>query len=232
MINHHTSMIQLMSACVANNIKVDYFLGTHDSLIPRMRNKIVKEFLEKDYDYLFFIDSDVSFSPDDFFHMIYLAETSDMELLAGAYPKKNIFWQNIDYAIKNNLIENFEDYKKYGCLFNVTLKKEEKFNFEKPVEVNEISTGFMLISKNVFIDFINNYPDQIGLDYDNNILYSFFETKLDYETKQYLSEDYLFCKMLKKIGYKIWLIPYIKLDHLGTMLFSGEFKNYIKLLEK
>jgi hypothetical protein len=51
---------------------------------------------------------------------------------------------------------------------------------------------------------------------------------LDQETKIFLSEDYLFCNMIKKIGYKIWLLPYINLNHAGTAIFSGSFTDYIR----
>jgi hypothetical protein len=231
MINHQRSIIDLVSIATNVGMKVTYLLGTHDSLIPRMRNNLAKYCLEKEYDYLFFIDSDVSFQTDDFFHTIYLAETKNMEVIAGPYPKKTIFWENIDKAIKNNLIKNSEDYQKYTSLFSINFKNDEKFNAYEPFEVDQASTGFMLISKNILEEFLEKYPDQIGKDYDGSNFYAFFETKLDPKTKNFLSEDFLFCNMVKDMGHKIWLLPYVVLDHMGTNIFSGKFENYIENLK-
>ena len=55
MINYHNSMMDLFLYAKEHNISIKHFLGTHDSLIPRMRNKIIKVFIENDFDYLFFL---------------------------------------------------------------------------------------------------------------------------------------------------------------------------------
>lgn len=38
---------------------------------------------------------------------------------------------------------------------------------------------------------------------------------------RYLSEDYMFCQYLRKIGVKIWLCPWMKTQHVGTYAFTG-----------
>lgn len=40
-------------------------------------------------------------------------------------------------------------------------------------------------------------------------------------TKRYLSEDYLFCQNSRKAGMKVWLCPWIQLNHQGTYSFGG-----------
>ena len=231
MINYYRSMMDLLVYAKDYDINIKNFLGTHDSLIPRMRNKIIKVFIENDFDYLFFIDSDISFNSQDFFHMLYLSETTDMEIIVGAYPKKNIAWSQLDTAIKNNLINNAVDIQKYLSEFGVNFKDNTIFDKNKPFEIDQGSTGFMLISKNAIKNFFKNYPDQIGQNYDGSLDYVCFQSILDKEKNVFLSEDYYFCNMIKKIGYKIWLLPYINLDHLGTTTFSGSFINYIENLK-
>jgi hypothetical protein len=228
MINYHQSIMDLFFYAKEYNINIKHFLGTHDSLIPRMRNKIIKVFIENDFDYLFFIDSDISFNPQDIFHMLYLSETTEMKVIVGAYPKKDISWNQVDIAIKNNLIKNSNDIKKYSSEFGINFKNNTVFDKDKPFEIEQGSTGFMLISKNVIKDFFKNYPDQVGQDYDGNPDYVCFQSILDKETNVFLSEDYYFCNMIKKINHKVWLLPYVSLDHLGTTTFSGSFINYIE----
>lgn len=227
MINHHKSMISLISSASANGMQIDYMLGIHDSLIPRMRNNIATTCLKEDYDYLLFIDSDVSFDVEDVFNLIYTAITKDMKVVAGPYPKKNIFWELIDKAIKNNLIHKYEDYQKYASAFSINFEDISKFDPEKPFEVIDASSGFMLISKDIFSEFLTKYPEQLAKDDNGNDLGIFFESKLDHERKIFLSEDFFFCKMVRNMGHKIWLLPYIKLDHMGTTTFYGKFEDYM-----
>ena len=228
MINYHRSIMALQEFAILNKINIKYILGTHDALIPRMRNNIIKHFIENDYDYLMFIDSDISFVPQDVLHMIYLSETTDMKVMVGAYPKKEIAWNQIQKAMDNELIKNSEDMQKYSSGFGIRFKNNAFFDPNKPFEIEHGSTGFMLISKQVIIDFFIKYPEKIGKDYDGNTMYVCFETVIDQETKLFLSEDYFFCNMLNKIGHKTWLIPKINLKHLGTTTFSGNVIDFLK----
>lgn len=41
------------------------------------------------------------------------------------------------------------------------------------------------------------------------------------ESKRHLSEDYFFCQHLRKAGGHIWLCPWMRTEHVGTMTFSG-----------
>lgn len=40
-------------------------------------------------------------------------------------------------------------------------------------------------------------------------------------TKRYLSEDYWFCKNVWATGSKVWMCPFIELQHVGTYVFTG-----------
>jgi hypothetical protein len=40
-------------------------------------------------------------------------------------------------------------------------------------------------------------------------------------SKRYLSEDYMFCQWVRNIGLKVWLLPWIQLQHIGTYTFGG-----------
>ena len=40
-------------------------------------------------------------------------------------------------------------------------------------------------------------------------------------SKRYLSEDYYFCQQSRKAGLKVWLLPWIKLQHVGNYTFGG-----------
>lgn len=40
-------------------------------------------------------------------------------------------------------------------------------------------------------------------------------------SKRYLSEDYWFCQNVRKMGGKVWLCPWISLQHVGMYIFGG-----------
>jgi len=40
-------------------------------------------------------------------------------------------------------------------------------------------------------------------------------------SNRYLSEDYMFCQWARRIGLKVWLCPWIQLQHVGSYIFGG-----------
>ena len=48
------------------------------------------------------------------------------------------------------------------------------------------------------------------------------KSKMDSSTDRYLSEDYLFCQNVRKAGMKVWLCPWMHLQHAGTYVFGGK----------
>tara|TARA_R110000737_G_C14484789_1_gene469184 strand:- start:498 stop:989 length:492 start_codon:yes stop_codon:yes gene_type:complete len=44
---------------------------------------------------------------------------------------------------------------------------------------------------------------------------------LETYTKRYLSEDYMFCQWTRKAGLKVWMCPWMRLQHTGSYVFGG-----------
>lgn len=42
--------------------------------------------------------------------------------------------------------------------------------------------------------------------------------------KRYLSEDYYFCRAVRDIGLKVWLAPWVELQHMGSFSFGGSLR--------
>lgn len=188
----------------AQRIGLNFTIDTmvNESLIPRGRNSLVAKFLyfEPKSTHLMFIDADIGFEPEEIFKLI----LADKDIAGGLYPKKAL---PISYVV--NKVPNAE---KQGNL----------------VEVMNLGTGFMLIKREVIETMIEKMPelhymDNIGLDakYDP-FKYALFDTEIDPETKEYLSEDYLFCKRWRMLGGKIWADLSITLTHMGYHSFRGD----------
>lgn len=44
------------------------------------------------------------------------------------------------------------------------------------------------------------------------------------ESRRLLSEDYFFCQELRKAGGKVWLLPWMQLQHVGSFVFGGSLQ--------
>jgi hypothetical protein len=100
----------------------------------------------------------------------------------------------------------------------------------------EIGTGHMMIKRQVFdkmkeeYPFIRYKPDHIGQAHfdGSRYIHAYFDTVIDTTdscvgggSERYLSEDYMFCQMWRKMGGSIWLCPWMKTQHIGTYAFTG-----------
>ena len=49
------------------------------------------------------------------------------------------------------------------------------------------------------------------------------------ESNRYLSEDYFFCQFVRRIGYEIFLCPWMKVSHMGSYVFRGSMQSLATL---
>lgn len=230
--NYVTSIFELTYAAAQNG--VDLTLHMHsESLITRGRNEIVKWFLmHEEYTHLFWIDSDIAFSPQQAFRIL----NSGYDVAAGIYPIKNLNWPTEGPEAGLSLADYHDRHATYP--FNPLGHWEEKVlgveNSDGFIEVAEAPTGFMCIKRDVFSRMIEAYPElnymPEGADKqrDKDYYWLFFDCLVDPVSKRYLSEDYAFCKRWRDIGGKVFVDLYSDLGHLGQYMYRG---NLIKSLE-
>jgi hypothetical protein len=225
------SLLSLSNFCVSNGLDLRVACGTNDALIPRVRNSLVNNFLREDSNYLFFIDSDISFDYRDVLELVYIAETTGKKILAGAYPRKDMFWGQIVTAINKQMIQSLEDFNTYSGSHSVQLSDPEaEVKFDEPQKAEVVSSGFMLIHRDVFHRIMENFADRLyRTDEYESVRYSFFECGVTYDPSYYLdskfyaSEDFKFCVDARSIGFEIWLCPWVNLGHTGTYTFKGSY---------
>lgn len=200
------SMMKFMSA--AQKIGMNFTLDSlcNESLVPRARNSLVAKFMtfEPKSTHLMFVDADIAFEPEEVIKLV----LADKDLIGGLYPKKAL---PISYVV--NKVQN------------AVAEKEGSV-----VEVENLGTGFMMIKRSVIEKMIETWPDlhyrdTIGLDEKYSPMkYALFDTEIDPKTKEYLSEDYVFCKRWKELGGKVFADLSITLTHNGYYKFVGDAK--------
>jgi len=228
------SCLDLQNVMSKYGVETKFSFLFNESLITRARNYLVDEFLRSGFTHLLFIDSDIHYQPQDIVALMAL----DKDVIGGPYPKKSINWGNIAQAARNN--PNLDPKELEGLVgeyvFNV-VKGTQQFQVTEPLEVLEIGTGHMMVKRQVFEKMQESFPnikykpDHVGqANFDGSrYIHAYFDTVIDTKdsitgggTERYLSEDYMFCQMWRKIGGQIFLCPWMKTQHIGTYAFTGD----------
>ena len=219
------SMLALKDLLNRENMPFRLLTPCHESLITRARNSIANEFLRDEAaSHLLFIDADIEFDP----RMALRLLGADKDVVCGVYPVKGLSLERVmgqpagtptavaeaaslDYAVK----------VKPGC----------KVDGQGFLEVEYAATGFMLIRRDVFTRLADAYP---GLGYrfacTNEAAaenYAFFDTMIDAQTRDYLPEDYAFCKRWRDIGGKVHVSVLGRFAHHGAKGYAGDFAAFL-----
>jgi hypothetical protein len=238
------SMAELAVLCAKYSVKMQLYYLFNESLITRARNYATDEFLRSDCTHMMFIDADIGFNANDVLGLLALSDHEDpdneYDILAGPYPKKCISWEKIKMAVDKGVAdENPNELEKYvgDYVFN-PVQGQQSIAINKPVEVLEAGTGFMLIKRKTFERFAEGYGDILSYKPDHartehfdgsREIIAYFDTPIDKETRRYLSEDYMFCQWSRKLGMKVWLCPWIELKHIGMMIFGGSLADIARI---
>ena len=220
-----SALLQTPIAFSQAGIQLYYTYMMNESLITRARNSLAHDFLASKATHLMFVDADIGFNPKDIVSMV----QRDVDIICGLYPKKEIHWSRVAQAVKDGV--PFQDLRDHTGTFVVNLVNNERteVKINDLMEITNGGTGFMLIKRNVFealADKVPEYNNDMYLAVDTErkpkVIKEFFATSIDTEAdNRLLSEDYHFCKLARKHGFKIHAAPWVQLTHTGTYVFSG-----------
>ena len=226
------SIADLAALCARYQIPLQLYYLFNESLVTRARNYCVDEFLRSEATHLMFIDSDIGFNPQDVLALLALqTDESDYDVIGGPYPKKCISWEKIKLAVDKGVAdEDANVLEKYvgDYVFNPKGGQKE-IPLGQPVEVMEIGTGFMMIRRKTFNVYKEKYPhlsykpDHVRTEaFDGTReIHAYFDCIIDPVSKRYLSEDYMFCYNTERAGMKVWLCPWMQMNHVGSYIFGG-----------
>lgn len=230
------SIADLTATCLREGVDLKSYFLFNESLITRARNYCVDEFLRSGATHLMFIDSDIGFDPMNVMQLLALSgEDSPYDVIGGAYPKKSISWEKIRDAVNKGVADDDPNKLEHfvgDFVFNPAPDTPPQVKISEPARVLEIGTGFMMIQKRVFQKYLEFYPHIMyrpdharSREFDGSReIGMYFQAEVDPATKRYLSEDYLFCQNVRKMGGQVWLCPWINLHHCGSYVFSGSLQ--------
>ena len=196
-------LFNLGKKLVRNNIHHGLLTLTNSSLITQARSKIANFFINNtEHEYLFFLDSDIGFNPDDVLKLM----SHQVPIVSGAYPMKII--------PERYCVDVVQPEERHGDL----------------LKINGNGMGFVLIHRQVFLDIARHHPNlkYVPSDYHsdtphspeemNNSFHFFAEQQSD---NGFMSEDKSFFYRAQKVGYNIFLDTSIRLNHTGYHIYQG-----------
>lgn len=218
------SIMRLNNFFVSQGLPVGYSFTYNESLITRARNRICDEFLKQtDNTHLLWCDADIGFDCNDILRMIH----EDKDIIGAACVKKSINWDRIKKVSANghqpdNLMSVSGDF-----VVHWLPDQERELELAIPHQVLRLGTGLLLVKREILLRMKQEYPeryynpagDASALD---GPIHEFFQSRVEPETRQYLSEDYAFCDDARQLGFKVWLAPWIKTTHTGAFKFEGD----------
>jgi len=182
------SMVGLTSSLEQTGMPYEMHFGS-DSAVHRVRYFIANQFLKSGYDRLMFIDSDIQFTPEDFWKIYEM----DADIGVGVYALKT------DDPVKSG----------YAAHTGGRLITHTDFP-EKPFPVDYAGTGFMMIKRHVFEKIRLDLPE---IDTVHGKIPRWFDFPIIDGVE--LPEDYAFCHRARQHNIKTIMHPTVRLKHWG-----------------
>lgn len=173
--------------------QIMYDWGAGDAAIGRKRNFQMWRFLtQTDADFIFYIDSDIIFEPQDFDRIV----SHSLPVVGGIYPKKSIRLEGCYNAMPGALVDE------RGLL-----------------DAKHAGNGFLCISRAAAQMFIKHHGAKIEYrgDPDPELRWDFFP--FGAVNGAYKSEDWYFCERARECGLSVKIDTTVQVKHIGKIIY-------------
>lgn len=196
------SVMTLEAACRERGIGLYVDLMGGDALITRARSRLAAQFLAySQATHILFCDVDIAFAPKDVFRLL----DSGKEVVAAVCPLKHIDWEKARKAAKADVADLQAASIGYVVRFLPT--PDDSVQVENGVaKVAYGGTGFLLIRRQALQRIADAHPElraRLG-DGPADEAVMVFDTMIEPETGQHLSEDYAFCRRWRDLGGEVF----------------------------
>jgi hypothetical protein len=202
---HYTaSLVRTMSALQQRGWRspqIDFEIG--NSLIADARNKLVSRFLASDCSDLVFIDSDLSWSPEDLLRLA----SYDVPFAAGVYQRKSR--TKVDFAVK------------FGAAIGL--------DAQRLIAVERVGTGFMRLRRDCLEKMVAAHAPlrlRNPAREDDRHFYALFDTAI--VDGQFIGEDFTFCDRWRAIGGQVLIDPTMNFGHHGAAAYDEPLSKYLQ----
>jgi hypothetical protein len=224
------SVLALQEACRARGVGLHIELMGGDALITRARSRLAAGFLaHSEATHLLFCDADIGFRPENVFRLL----EADKPVIAAVCPMKLIDWDRARAAGKADTSDMMAASLGYVVRFLPT--PDNSVEVENGIaQVAYGGTGFLMIRRDAMQTIVDAHPelrakmgDISGGGAAEAVMV--FDTMVEPETGQYLSEDYAFCRRWRDLGGEIWADFEARLTHVGHAAYTGSLMQAMQL---
>jgi len=178
-----------------------------NSNLPRARNELVAGFLAMKFDDLLFVDDDMGWDANDVVRLL----GSEQDIVGGVGCKKVV-------------CEDKDPAKWCMRILDGPIHQDDM----GAIEVEAVGTGFLKISRAVFMRMIMAHPEWKRRGWASmpaaarEMYYQFF--RFDSLTAEEWGEDVGFCREWRALGGSVWIDPTIRLLHVGEYEYTGNLE--------
>lgn len=169
----------------------------NDSLVGRSRSRLVTRFF-REYpksDVMIFVDSDIIFEP---------RNIADLD--SECRLRKSVVAAPVSLRAEGKV--NVKPFPGQTVTFGSN---------QPSVQVKAVGPAFMAIPRQVLAELIDRYP-LCNEDVDMIPFSSMFDTTIT-EKGTWQAEDFSFCQRVRNAGFSIWVMPSLRIGHIGTCEF-------------
>lgn len=229
---HHVTLLGLLRQ---HGIWYELRTLPGDSLVTRARNNLADIFYQNSSDdcndFSLWLDDDILFNPESVLQMLAL----DLDFVSAPYTRKGLHMDRIHAAAK--LGYKAEDLAKVAGTPNVNWITQLR-RLDEPMPVLESGSGFWLVKRKVF----RMMAEQLDIEYKrtaeekahfgHDTAHDFFRVGVWPETREYLSEDWWFCREWRNLGGTVWCCFWIKTQHIGQYMYQCDMDAIAGLLKQ
>lgn len=191
------SMMSLCAYSVAHGIKINHIGVTERCMIDDARNTLTEAFLRTPTEWLFWMDSDMTFPPDTLVKLFDAAEQKDAKLVTGVY------YQRLGMN--------------YPCLWTrgeVTESGEVTGEGDPRSKYNKYLASFAIIHPDKK-ELFKVHSAGFGCVLSHRSIYEVMERPWFRFLYKTCSEDFFFFVNAKELGFDLWAVPDIELGHIS-----------------
>lgn len=197
-------LLQLQKHLLAQGHEVISDIVAGGSIITKVRNGIVKRFIDSKADVLVFIDADMTFEPQDVVKLI--DAPFDVSVLNYRARNNNVTW----------MAQPIEENGELVGIQNGT---------DIWLQTKRAGTGIMAIRRQTIEELSLRYSDLV---YDDNCVKTLALFDFQLQNGQYYGEDYTFCKRLEAIGGQIFILANAYTGHVGDTVYGGNYHEHLQ----
>jgi hypothetical protein len=228
-VEYTNSLVSTMQLCDQYNIMVRVEFHKQYSNLQHAKNNFLCRNAEDDeVTHLMFIDSNMSWNPNDVINML----LDDKHIVAGACPQSYYSWDSVEKepSLLQNVVEkrNEEPMLQHISLqkliqskltrYSVVIGTEEAVMDNNLLQVHQVSFQFIMMKKIVVQKMMQAFPSTKYLVRDHYI-HCLMDSIV--ESNSYYSDEEVFLKRWYHMKGKVYVNMLVVVDHMHTNRFQG-----------